>query len=374
MKKLIVLLMVGILAMGSIVGCAKKTSNGSAYNKEFSTEMMTTVAGEEINIKDTENIFADKVLGFGFIKPAIWESISGGMIDQMVELSNAYNISYISETAIERMQNIDYSKISEEEAMAILEEVYSREFKFMCVYKVYEGSPDEAGAGGLLTPEGAEELQKAYSNTVSFGTIDKDTYYLSYNTELPPGDWTEKDKENINALAETVDEFRKNIILFPANVEQEEENLNGDLNKFTTTDMSGNQITEELLKDYDITMVNIWTTWCGYCVEEMPELEELYQTLPENVNMITICADAADETELANEILKQSNASFTTLVGNEELEKCLLSQVAGFPTTVFVDSEGNVVSDVQVGAPAGKGEIVEGYTNLIHNALSASGK
>lgn len=374
MKKIIAMFMALTVVMGVATGCTKKTSEGNVYNKEFSKETMTTIEGKEINIKETENVFADKTLGFGFIKPEVWNSISGGILDQMADIPSAYQIGYIPQKAVEKMQNGDYSNISDEDAMAIINEIYSQEFKFMYIYRVNEDSSDDANSTGLLTPENVEEIKKEFSNTISLGSIGKDSYYLSYNTELPSGDLTDKDKENINALIETVDEFKNNIILFPPNIEKEEESFKGNLNEFTATDINGNELTEELLKDYDITMVNIWTTWCGYCVEEMPELEDLYQTLPENVNMITICGDAADEPELAKEILGDSNASFITLVGNDEINECLLSQVTGFPTTIFVDNEGNIVGNVQVGAPAGKGEIVEGYTDLINTALSAIGK
>ncbi len=121
-------------------------------------------------------------------------------------------------------------------------------------------------------------------------------------------------------------------------------------------------------------MVNIWTTWCGFCVEEMPALAELYNNLPENVNTITICGDASDEPELTKEILDSVNAKFITLEGNKDLEKCLLDSVTAFPTTIFVDSKGNLVGTPQVGAPGGEDEIVEGYTKLINKALSKIGK
>lgn len=35
-------------------------------------------------------------------------------------------------------------------------------------------------------------------------------------------------------------------------------------------------------------MVNIWAIWCGSCVEKLPEMGELYEKLPEKVNIVFI--------------------------------------------------------------------------------------
>lgn len=45
--------------------------------------------------------------------------------------------------------------------------------------------------------------------------------------------------------------------------------------KFTTTDLNGNEVTEAMFADYDLTMINIWATFCGPCINEMPHLGEL---------------------------------------------------------------------------------------------------
>ena len=46
-----------------------------------------------------------------------------------------------------------------------------------------------------------------------------------------------------------------------------------------TADINGNTYTESVFSDYDLTLVNAFTTWCSTCVNEMPELEQLYQDM-----------------------------------------------------------------------------------------------
>ena len=124
------------------------------------------------------------------------------------------------------------------------------------------------------------------------------------------------------------------------------------LTDFTTTDTDGNIVTEEIFAPYDITMVNIWATWCGYCVDEMPEFAELKNRLPANANIITICTDAVEEAELTAEILAASNANFQTLTLTQEMTDQLVGYVSAFPTTFFLSSEGKILVDPIVGVPS----------------------
>ena len=49
----------------------------------------------------------------------------------------------------------------------------------------------------------------------------------------------------------------------------------GMLSRFSTTDIDGNAVDESVLKGKKLTMVNVWTTFCGYCIMEMPGISEL---------------------------------------------------------------------------------------------------
>lgn len=146
------------------------------------------------------------------------------------------------------------------------------------------------------------------------------------------------------------------------------------LTNFSAQDMNGNTVTQDILADYDLTMVNIWATWCGYCIEEMPELQKLYESLPENVNLITIGTDAEQNKDLAADILKQSNTTFTTLIGNESLEESLTRYVSGLPSTVFVDNKGNFVGQGISGIPTRGDEIAQAYLNIITDTLESMGE
>lgn len=149
-----------------------------------------------------------------------------------------------------------------------------------------------------------------------------------------------------------------------ASIEQfKEVNLKG----FKAKTITGEEVTSEIFSDYKVTMINIWSTWCGPCIEEMPEIGKLYKDLPEGSNIISICTDAGDGEEyleLANEIMTKSNADFMTLIPDEFLKTNLTNDIQTLPTTIFVDSEGKVV-----GEPHFSGQTAEDYRNSINERL-----
>ncbi|MBO3443850.1 TlpA disulfide reductase family protein [Clostridium sp. CCUG 7971] len=125
-----------------------------------------------------------------------------------------------------------------------------------------------------------------------------------------------------------------------------EQYKNTNLKGFKAKDLNGKEITSDIFSKYKLTMINIWNTGCGPCIEEMPEIEKLYEDLPKDTNIISICTDAGDskkDLDFAKEIMKMTGAKFTTLIPDEFLKRNLTDDVQAFPTTIFVDSEGKAV-------------------------------
>ena len=141
-------------------------------------------------------------------------------------------------------------------------------------------------------------------------------------------------------------------IIFPAS---ELATMSGAIAPFETTDLSGNPVTNEIFASKDLTVLNVWGTYCNPCIEEMPDLAAWSAEMPENVQLVGIVCDLAslndaDTLETANAILEATGASvYPSLVANETLMP-LLSTVVGVPTTFFVDGEGRLVGQPIVGA------------------------
>ena len=113
---------------------------------------------------------------------------------------------------------------------------------------------------------------------------------------------------------------------------------------FETTDLEGNPISsKEILADHKLTMINIWATWCGPCVNEIPRLDELNQYFEgQGCQVIGICDDAAlGATAQALNIVTNAGASYLNLASPANIKA--LFPCESVPTSFFVDSEGNVL-------------------------------
>ena len=122
---------------------------------------------------------------------------------------------------------------------------------------------------------------------------------------------------------------------------------------FETTDTKGNKVTEKIFADKDITMVNVWGTFCGPCINEMPELQKIYESLPKNANLIGIVADVPegmkDGVDNANYIEKQTGVKYTNLTLSDSLSS-FAKRFYAVPSTIFVDKDGNIIGDLVMGA------------------------
>jgi len=137
-------------------------------------------------------------------------------------------------------------------------------------------------------------------------------------------------------------------------VEEEKENIG----TFTTQDIYGNEVTEAIFSEYDLTLVNMFATWCGPCVNEMPDLAQLQKAMGDKkVNIIAVVLDAGagdqiDENVVATaqELAEIANAEMTFMIPDAGFMNGRMENVSAVPESFFVDSQGNIVSEPYVGA------------------------
>ena len=133
----------------------------------------------------------------------------------------------------------------------------------------------------------------------------------------------------------------------------------GVLAGFTAQDLEGNDVDDSIFDDYDVTMINVWGTFCGPCIQEMPDLGQLAEDYAdEGLQIVGIVSDATDyeggypeETvELAKEIVEETGAGYLHLLPSQDLLNRVLSSIQVVPTTFFVDSEGNQLGGIVTGS------------------------
>lgn len=161
------------------------------------------------------------------------------------------------------------------------------------------------------------------------------------------GSETVESNESVDE-SETIEEGKDDM----NDVEGEEETEIIDPNAFVPfegVDFDGNTVTNEIFKENKLTLVNVWGTNCGPCLEEIPYLEEIDEELAdEGFQIIGFLAGGESYKEEAIELLGLLEADYMNLIVPEDVFRTLGVQY--IPTSFLVDSEGNVVEKRIVGA------------------------
>ena len=140
---------------------------------------------------------------------------------------------------------------------------------------------------------------------------------------------------------------------------KEDEPLSTGLTSFQTKDIYGKDINQDIFIDHSLTLVNVWGTFCGPCLEEMPYLGGLQKEYePKGVNIVGIVVDVQDEdmqiideqANLAKQIADTTGADYTQMIISAGMIDSVLNQFDAIPASFFVDSSGNIVSEFYIGS------------------------
>lgn len=138
----------------------------------------------------------------------------------------------------------------------------------------------------------------------------------------------------------------------------------------STKTIDGADFSEKDFSDYDLTMVNVFATWCTACVQEIPDLEKLRQEMKDKgVNVVGVVTDTRDESgeenqeaiEKAKLIQAKTKAGYPFLIPDSSYLNSRVKNLQAMPETFFVDKNGNIVGDSYSGSRSLKDwkEIVE---------------
>ena len=130
--------------------------------------------------------------------------------------------------------------------------------------------------------------------------------------------------------------------------------IQGKFPTFEASDLNGEKISSDIFTRKKITVMNIWGTFCPPCIGEMPELGTWEKNFPDDAQLIGLVCDieTSDDAQTiaeAKNILKQADANFLNIVPNKELLS-YLQKIDAVPTTIFIDSQGNILGEAIIGA------------------------
>lgn len=157
----------------------------------------------------------------------------------------------------------------------------------------------------------------------------------------------------------TTSKEKENLQTEEQDLPKEEEPQSIGLTSFRTQDINGEEVNQDIFQNYSLTLVNVWGTFCGSCLDEMPVLGELQKKyVSKGVNIVGIVVDVQDEDmgiiedqrKLAQEIVSGTGANYTHLLISEDMIEPVLSQFDAIPASFFVDNHGNIVSEFYIGS------------------------
>ncbi|WP_022769449.1 TlpA disulfide reductase family protein [Butyrivibrio sp. NC2007] len=127
---------------------------------------------------------------------------------------------------------------------------------------------------------------------------------------------------------------------------------------YTVKDLDLNDVAlADYVKGNKLTMINIWGTFCGPCISEMPALGEIERRYKDKgFEIVGLTCDVYDMygnyderiIDDARSIIEDTGVTYPVLVAPSQLMMEIGLQYV--PTTYFLDSEGNVLGNAEIGS------------------------
>ena len=268
---------------------------------------------------------------------------------------------------------LSFSKLTEEQKKAEVSKMGDG-------YEKWQESLERIGTIGIFEKSLSEDeigkITKCDSHTKLGESKDgKYSYYLSVNSTAD-AETIEELKQTTVEITEKKDRPENGFVLSEKSdlentmaFSTDSQNVATDLSNLQTVDIDGKEFSGKDFSDYDLTMVNVFATWCSPCVQEIPDLAEIQKEMKDKgVNIVGVVTDTVDQTgenqealEKAKLIRERSKAEYPFLIPDKSNFNGRLSGIQAFPETFFVDKKGQIVGETYSGSHNKKAwlEIIE---------------
>ena len=121
---------------------------------------------------------------------------------------------------------------------------------------------------------------------------------------------------------------------------------------FTAMDKDGKTVKLSDFKGKKV-YINMWASWCGPCMREIPELEKTYQKLKDNKDIVFLSITSPNDTEFKNQspqdkgkeviLNKAKELGVTYPVLFDVNDRFIINYaIRSFPTHIFINSDGTI--------------------------------
>ena len=290
--------------------------------------------------------------GFTFTVPDYIENMEGGIFSISDYGETSYKSGIIMAYAVYLPRTIEevnainellgsfksMDEVSEEAMQAYTDFVAPRTELFV-LFGLAEGKTWEKD---VLSMDGAEMLK----DPVKIGDSDGFTYYLTTLTAEAVRTRMEKVSPELReAFIVATNQLMEQSELFTLKERDKSDQPPepGTQIDFEAADLDGNPVTRaDLTAGSKVTMITFWQTFCGPCMNEMPELDRLVREYGDKgLNVVGCVCDAVTESTLETAKEIDGEHLFRNVKLTESLDKVL--PASGTPTTYFLDGEGKVL-------------------------------
>jgi len=134
---------------------------------------------------------------------------------------------------------------------------------------------------------------------------------------------------------------------------------------FLAPDFSVELLSGETVKlsDYrgKVVLINFWATWCGPCVDEMPDIQKISEAYPDDLVVLAInCNESEDR---VRDFISSNSYTFNIGLDKGEVQK--LYPTNGIPYTIIVNADG-IITQTHLGGGRGMFPVFEEY---VKNAM-----
>ena len=114
--------------------------------------------------------------------------------------------------------------------------------------------------------------------------------------------------------------------------------------------------------------VNVWATWCGFCQEELPYVQRLYERLKKRRDVLLLTFNADDNVGLVAPLLKRRNYSFPVLFAKDYATR-LAEGDSSLPRSWIISKSGILALELVGWFPTG--ESVETWTDKVERLIDS---
>ena len=109
-------------------------------------------------------------------------------------------------------------------------------------------------------------------------------------------------------------------------------------------------------------LINFWATWCVYCRDEMPYLQQIYEEWT-GKGLVVLAINIGENPSTVEKFMQSYNLSLPVLLDTKEVTGRKYN-VSPIPTTFFIDKDG-IIQEKRIGAFQNKEQIEQYFSKII---------